>query len=94
MKKTLLNSLLVAVGLLAGTMGALHPTNSCAQTKKILASQDYETATTGDWTCPNGSVNFKTGDATYGNYVGSAYLLQTIEYQQNSLQNICSVPKK
>ena len=26
--------------------------------------------------------------------VGSAYLLQTIEYQQNSLQNICSVPKK
>ena len=27
-------------------------------------------------------------------YIGSAYLLQTIEYQQNSLQNICSVPKK
>ena len=27
-------------------------------------------------------------------YIESANLLQTIEYQQNSLQNICSVPKK
>jgi hypothetical protein len=68
-------------------MGALHPTNSCAQTKKILASQDYETATTGDWTCPNGSVNFKTGDATYGNYVqlspsgnGNRSAYKSVEY--------------
>ena len=36
--------------------------------KRVLNSQDYETATAADWTSPSGTVSFKTGDATYGNY--------------------------
>lgn len=36
--------------------------------KRVLNSQNYETATASDWTCPNGNAVLKTGDATYGNY--------------------------
>ncbi len=37
-------------------------------TKRVLDAQNYEAATASDWTSPNGTVSFKTGDATYGNY--------------------------
>lgn len=36
--------------------------------KRVLNSQNYETAEASDWTCPNGSAVLKTGDATYGKY--------------------------
>lgn len=87
MKQTLLNTFLVAAGLLAGTMGALYPATTYAQTKKILASQNYESATEADWTSPNGTISFKTGDATYGNYVqispsgnGNRSAYKSVEY--------------
>ncbi len=63
MKKiTLFKSLLVAVMLLTGA-------SAWAQgNKRVLESENYETATASDWTCPNGSAVLKTGDATYGTY--------------------------
>ena len=58
----LTKSLLVAAGLLMGA-------NAWADgNKRVLDSQNYETATASDWTCPNGSAVLKTGDATYGTY--------------------------
>ncbi len=61
-RKLLLKSLLVAVGLLVGG-------NAWADgNKRVLDSQDYESATSADWTSSNGVVSLKTGDATYGNY--------------------------
>ncbi len=87
MKQKLLSTFLVAAGLLAGTTGALFPTTTYAQTKKILASQDYESATEADWTSQNGVISFKTGDATYGNYVqispsgnGNRSAYKSVEY--------------
>ena len=36
--------------------------------KRTLTAQNYESATSTDWTCPNGGITIKTGDATYGTY--------------------------
>ena len=36
--------------------------------KRVLNSQNYESATATDWTCPNGAASLETGDATYGKY--------------------------
>ena len=61
-KTTFFKTLLLAAGL---TMGS----NAWADgTKRMLESEDYESATATDWTCPNASAVLKTGDATYGNY--------------------------
>lgn len=61
-RKLLLKSLLVAVGLLVGG-------NAWADgNKRILDSQNYESATASDWTSANGTISLGTGDATYGNY--------------------------
>ena len=62
-RKQLLTKVLLAVALLGGSVSAWADGN-----KRVLASQDYESATASDWTCPNGSAVLKTGDATYGKY--------------------------
>ena len=63
MKKFLLRMILVATGVVAGTMSTWAGT-------KILYSQNYESATDGkSWTAPNITPSLKTGDATYGNYI-------------------------
>jgi len=60
--KLLIKSLLVAAGLSVGA-------NAWADgNKRTLDSQDYESATASDWTSPNGTVNLKEGDPTYGKY--------------------------
>lgn len=50
-------------------IGILFPFDADAQTKRIIASQDYETETAADWICPNGTMTLKTDDAVYGKYV-------------------------
>lgn len=61
-KLNFLKTLLVAVSLAMG-VSAWADGN-----KRVLDSQNYETATASDWTCPNGSAVLNTGDATYGTY--------------------------
>ena len=71
MKRNLLKSLLVAVGMAAGMM-AFAPSEVCAQGafKRTLVSQDYELAESPDWSFFLGpTISLVTGDATYGNYV-------------------------
>lgn len=61
-RKLLLKSLLVAVGLLVGG-------NAWADgNKRVLNSQDYESATATDWEGPNVIATLESGDATYGKY--------------------------
>lgn len=67
MNKKLLKMMLVAVGMVAGTV-FYCPMSANAQNKRILNSQDYEAATTTDWTSPNGKSTLATNDETYGNY--------------------------
>ncbi len=56
-------SLLVAAGLLLGSANAWGDGN-----KRILDSQNYESALATDWTGPNVSATLVSGDATYGTY--------------------------
>ena len=63
MRKSTIKSLLLGLLMTAGASSAWADGS-----KRVLNSQDYETATAADWTSPNGTVSFKTGDATYGNY--------------------------
>ena len=81
MKKNLLNSLLVTLMVLVG--GSAWADGS----KRVLDAQNYESATSADWTSPNGTVSLKTGDATYGNYAqvdvsgnGNRSAYKTISY--------------
>ena len=62
MKRKLLRTLLVAATLLVGA-------NAWADgNKRVLNSQNYETAEASDWTSANGIISLATGDATYGKY--------------------------
>ena len=61
---SLTKSLLVVAALLVG--GASHAWAD--GTKRVLDSQNYESATSADWTSPNGTVSLQTDDATYGKY--------------------------
>ena len=63
MRKSTIKSLLLGLLMTAGASSAWADGS-----KRVLNSQDYETATAADWTSPSGIVSFKTGDATYGNY--------------------------
>ena len=61
-RTTIFKSLLIAIAMLTGS-------NAWADgNKRVLVSENYETASASDWTCPNGSAVLKTGDATYGKY--------------------------
>ncbi len=62
-KQLLTKSLLVAAGLCMGASNAWADGN-----KRVLNSQNYESATATDWTCPNGNATLQSGDATYGKY--------------------------
>lgn len=66
MKKriTLIKSLLIAATLLVGGASPLWADGS----KRTLNAQDYELVTASDWTSFTAVCDFKTGDATYGNY--------------------------
>ena len=61
--KLFLKTLLVAVCLLVGSNGAWADGS-----KRVLNSQNYESAVSADWTSPDGTVTLVTGDATYGKY--------------------------
>jgi len=54
----MLATLLLAVGSTAWADG----------NKRVLYSQDYESAIATDWTCPNATAKLTTGDAPYGTY--------------------------
>ena len=56
-------SLLIAAGLMLGSANAWADGN-----KRILDSQNYESALTTDWTGPNVTATLVSGDATYGTY--------------------------
>ncbi len=64
MRKSTKKVLVLALGALI-----LAPQSMSAQgSKRTLKSENYESATASDWTCPNGNAVLKTGDAVYGNY--------------------------
>ncbi len=63
MRKSTIKSLLLGLLMTAGASSAWADGS-----KRVLNSQNYESATATDWTCPNGAASLETGDATYGNY--------------------------
>lgn len=76
MKKTLLNSVIVAAGLLAGTMGAWAD-DTAAQSKKNLFSADFETGQASDyWKLGNGTLLTPT-------YTGSTGQCATIQQSKD-----------
>ena len=89
MKKrfTFMKTLLVAVGL---GMGASAWADG---SKRVLESENYESATASDWAGPNLTNTLESGDATYGKYVKvlpsgsgnrSAYKTVTFDYTPGS----------
>ena len=63
MRKSTIKSLLLSLLMTAGASSAWADGS-----KRVLNSQNYESATATDWTCPNGAASLETGDATYGKY--------------------------
>lgn len=89
-KQLLIKTLLVAVGLLMGASAWADGS------KRVLNSQNYESAATTDWTCPNAVTELVAGDVTYGIMALTQKVITTIPVQETvvaiSLSPLVTLP--